>query len=716
MINTPENINIFIAYAAEDLPILEELKVHLSVLERLNMVDQIWYNGMVEAGENWEERVLDALHNADIILILVSADFIASDFAYNQEMLQAIKLHEEGKVTSLPIIVRPCIWEPTPFSRLQVLPKNKRPISSKDWKHEDEPYVEIVEAVEKAIVSIKKKAIGEDVQKYHSEFSRSIEEAAHYFAAGKWAEAQARYQQALHFTDKETAEEITAIQRKIEDCKKEIYFQRNFLRGESAYKKNDYTSAQSFFAQALVFKPSNEEAQKLKAAADLGVNGKGKIEQENKTTKMPRFLQVKIFGFEIFKLVITFSLIGLILIPLVNQWNKDVIIIAEVTPGGTIFTNESGGEVLRTSFVDGKNPSKALAAVKDKDGKWGYIDLEANQKIDFVYDEAWPHSSEGLAYVKQGEKCGFIDVDGQVKIPLIYLDAASFSEGLAMVKKGEKYYAFIDKNGREIISQLEKVLTPVFKNGEAVVVRNGKKMTIDKEGKCIDACREIGDYDWNEQQREKAIKTLLKQKDILLEDGEYERALMKLEELQKLSLEEKEKFTWDNQIDLLRRKINDQEKALYQKLLKEADPLFRKGDFINAQKIYKKALELDLIFTEEAKAKYGLCEEYLKAESNQTASLYGFQHPSGLWGIKNAQQEVVIAPKYDSVGVLANGFIAVQEEGLWGFLDEEVNVAVKPFYNKVDTFSKEGFSKVGKEGEEIRIDRRGRKSLPLERQ
>ncbi len=712
MINTPENINIFIAYVEEDRSFLEELAEHLSVLERLGMVDKIWYKEMIVAGLEWEKETLKALQNADIILLLISSKFIATDFSYNQEMKQALVRHEEGKAKTIPIILRPCMWDGTPFSKLQVLPKNKIPVSSKKWKHVDEPYVEIVEHVEEIIIDLKQIEIGGDQQKEHSEFNRSIEEAAHYFTAGKWEEAQWRYREALSFATHQSPEKLASIEERIALCKVEIFFQHSFARGEKAYREERFSDAKIAFADALSIKPEDEETLKFQKELDTTIpTEKTEIESLPKSGK-PKFFQIKLFGIEIFKIVVSLCMIGVVGLVGLRLFDQDPVYTARVEGNRVSYVDATGEVVLDTDFRNGRDFAYGMAPVENEMEKWGYINLEKETQFDFTYDNAWPHTPEGLAYVQKSGKCGFIDLEGEVRIPFKYQDAASYSEGLAMVKKGKNDFAFIDVDGQEEISGLEDVLTPGFKNGEAVVIKSGQTMTIDRTGNCLEGCPPETAKRWSEDEKKKVIKKFEKEIEVNMEAGEYQRTLMKVKEVKKLSSTTEEKIKLDNQIDLLQRKISKSKEAKYQKLLKEAEPFFRKGDFKRAKELYESAVAMDIIFDEQAKRNLALCEKHLLLELNSAGAIYGFKHPNGSWGIKNQLREVLVAPKYDSIGVFANGLIAVQEEGLWGFVNQEGVQQIKPFYESVEPFSAAGLAKVFKDGKEGFIDRNGRRAEP----
>lgn len=135
---------IFIAYSRKDSELMEKLRTHLRPLERAKMA-KIWYDGIIEAGNDWEKEIKNHLHSANIILLLISADFIDSDYCYDEEMTDALKKHEQNESKVIPIILRPCAWKYSPFAKLQVLPKDGKPV----MEHEDYALTEIAEAVAK---------------------------------------------------------------------------------------------------------------------------------------------------------------------------------------------------------------------------------------------------------------------------------------------------------------------------------------------------------------------------------------------------------------------------------------------------------------------------------------------------------------------------------------------------------------------------------------
>jgi len=140
--------DVFISYAHEDLAYLKELEKHLANLKRQNIITS-WYDGDINPGTEWESQIMEKLNTAQIILLLVSADFINSDFCYSIELQQALARHDAGQARVIPIIVRPVDRKGAPFAKLQALPTGAKPITK--WSTHDDAFLDIVQGIRRAI-------------------------------------------------------------------------------------------------------------------------------------------------------------------------------------------------------------------------------------------------------------------------------------------------------------------------------------------------------------------------------------------------------------------------------------------------------------------------------------------------------------------------------------------------------------------------------------
>lgn len=155
MSSPQEHINIFIAYSRKDKAYLERLRTYLTPLERNDKI-QTWYDGEIVPGSEWEKAIKTHLYSADIILLLISADALASDYFYEKEMTDALNKHKTGQAIVIPVILRPCLWNKnSSLGALQVLPTNGKAVST--WNDEDSANLDIVEGIDKNIQIIKEK-------------------------------------------------------------------------------------------------------------------------------------------------------------------------------------------------------------------------------------------------------------------------------------------------------------------------------------------------------------------------------------------------------------------------------------------------------------------------------------------------------------------------------------------------------------------------------
>lgn len=131
---------VFFSYAAEDDPHRVTLEKHLRLLKRQGLVEG-WHARMVAAGDERDVAVRERLDAADVVLLLVSPDFLACDRVWEEEMARAMERHAAGEARVVPIFVRPCDLQGAPFARLQGLPRSGEPVSR--WADADEAWSEV---------------------------------------------------------------------------------------------------------------------------------------------------------------------------------------------------------------------------------------------------------------------------------------------------------------------------------------------------------------------------------------------------------------------------------------------------------------------------------------------------------------------------------------------------------------------------------------------
>jgi TIR domain len=153
LINTKQAINIFFCYSHRDKKMLVELKKYLFVFRQRGII-HTWDDGAISPGVEWEPEIIKNIDSADIILLLVSVDFIASEYIYGKEIKRALERHETGEARLVPIILRSVPWHYAHFGKLQALPTEGRPISSRRWANKDEAYTDVAEGIVNIIMEI----------------------------------------------------------------------------------------------------------------------------------------------------------------------------------------------------------------------------------------------------------------------------------------------------------------------------------------------------------------------------------------------------------------------------------------------------------------------------------------------------------------------------------------------------------------------------------
>ena len=147
-------VTLFISYAHKDEALRAELDAHLKLMQRTGLV-QKWDDRLLKPGEEWRKGIDDNLERADIILLLVSADFLASDFCWQEEMEHALERHQTGKARVIPIIIRNADWTQAKFAKLQALPKEGQAVTL--WPDRDSAWTNVAEGIRRVAEEIRSK-------------------------------------------------------------------------------------------------------------------------------------------------------------------------------------------------------------------------------------------------------------------------------------------------------------------------------------------------------------------------------------------------------------------------------------------------------------------------------------------------------------------------------------------------------------------------------
>jgi hypothetical protein len=144
-------MKLFFSYSHADEPLRDELEKHLAMLKRQGVIEA-WHDRRILAGDPIDPRIDAELEAAEIVLLLVSADFLASEYCYDREMGRALERHTAGEARVIPVILRPCDWHHAPFGDLLSTPKDGKPIVK--WPSQDEAFLDVVRAIRAAATAM----------------------------------------------------------------------------------------------------------------------------------------------------------------------------------------------------------------------------------------------------------------------------------------------------------------------------------------------------------------------------------------------------------------------------------------------------------------------------------------------------------------------------------------------------------------------------------
>lgn len=142
---------MFFSYSHKDEELRNELESHLTPLKRQGVISS-WHDRRITAGSDFDQNIDSELESSQIILLLVSSNFLASDYCHEKEMKRALKRHEDGSAVVIPVILHPCDWQSAPFGKLMATPTDGKPVSM--YANQHEAFSIIAKDVRKAIESV----------------------------------------------------------------------------------------------------------------------------------------------------------------------------------------------------------------------------------------------------------------------------------------------------------------------------------------------------------------------------------------------------------------------------------------------------------------------------------------------------------------------------------------------------------------------------------
>lgn len=143
------SIEVFFSYSHKDEDLRDEMAKHLTILKRQGVITT-WHDREISAGTEWAGAIDAHMNSAQVILLLISPDFLASDYCWDIELKRAMERHEAREARVIPVILRPVDnWNEAPFGKLQAFPTNGKPVTT--WANRDEAFANVAQAIRKAV-------------------------------------------------------------------------------------------------------------------------------------------------------------------------------------------------------------------------------------------------------------------------------------------------------------------------------------------------------------------------------------------------------------------------------------------------------------------------------------------------------------------------------------------------------------------------------------
>ena len=141
---TTKRLRVFLSYSHRDEDLQQALNAHLATLKRSGLIE-VWWDRKLTGGREVDPEIAANLERADLILLLISADFLNSEYCSSVELNAAMARHDRGTTRVLPIILRPCDWQGSAFGNLLVAPKDGKAIT--DWRSRDKALMDVVQTI-----------------------------------------------------------------------------------------------------------------------------------------------------------------------------------------------------------------------------------------------------------------------------------------------------------------------------------------------------------------------------------------------------------------------------------------------------------------------------------------------------------------------------------------------------------------------------------------
>ncbi|MBK9461254.1 MAG: WG repeat-containing protein [Sphingobacteriales bacterium] len=454
------DITLFVGYVPQDTERSEKLLNQLAFFKKRTRklpIDIIFESSLVMPDDEVAPTIKKALEKAEIVLLLISDNYVNSDFYYDNQLLLALDLYQKGEIKLVPIIVDFCLWDELPIADLVVLPDpqeteatKKRPISSNQWQSEDEPYFLIARHIRDLVMQLETAYQDAQTQaaiKIENENKNNENNNTTNQPFEPTAGAEPDPEDIPEDTNKDDeglnipANLPPPVPNKTIDIDKEF---ESVIKSTSTIKSDVFDE---------LFK-NNDLLQDM---------------QNNEKTPRNR-------GFSPANLPLNEA----VYCSKYYDFNQGIAI--GIKNGEWVFWNTKGEAMPANTYDQGMETQHNMARVRQND-KWGWIDQNGNEIIPLQYDDTRVFGTNGLAKVKKDGLWGWINQSGEEIIALQYENTYNFANGLALVKKNNKW-GWINEQGETVIDMLYETAY-LFENGKALVELNNKWGWINKQGETV---------------------------------------------------------------------------------------------------------------------------------------------------------------------------------------------------------------------------------------
>lgn len=465
------DITIFVGYAPENAEQSEKLRHQLAFFQkrkRLYPIDFQFETALMKIGDDYDtlsQAVKELLARSEIIILLISDNFVNSDFHYDEELLVSIEHHKQQNSYVVPVLLDFCLWEELPLGNLPILPdlsepnaEKKRPVLSKNWQTEDEPFFVITKYISNLIRQIE------------------IDNTLPPPSAIETSES-ALPPPELAATAGDFPEEEAVVEMPLSDAPMmhPINYVLNTIKAVSITKE---TSADDSFPTEIVktsdipnnmpthgSKKTPKTTKRKNTKPKKSINDPNLYSMDNPRKKKEKNTPLDAVSCNY---------------DAVYDYNQGIAI--GVKDNQWAFWNSKGEQLPDSLYDAGIETVYDRARIK-KNGKWGWISKNGEVLIEPQYDDSSVFGENGLAKVKKNNLWGWINQNGTEIIPLQYENTYNFAGGLALVK-ANNFWGWINERGK-IVIPFQYTTAYLFENNMALVEKDDQWGWISPKGQTV---------------------------------------------------------------------------------------------------------------------------------------------------------------------------------------------------------------------------------------